>query len=744
MRNNGRVSLFLLCLLLSFGKNVFAEIPLGVTKLGPAPNGKLEPAIASDGRDFFAVWRDARTGRSEEVLGARIAADGTVLDPTGIRLGSARPVHAPRVIFLGNAYQVFWSTWSTQTGSGQLWMTRVGRDGNVLAPPRAIAEGPSLLGSYVATNGRIAVAAYVGETSDSPVGTAIHTVALDAEGNVLGHQHLTPPDVNRYHLSVTAIGDQFLAVWNSFHVASSQIEGVRLNADGERIDTVPQILGAGYDAEIAGDGTYTLAVIRHAAGNDLSFATRLIRNDLDWVSTARSIPNGAFLSDAQVLRHGAGYLVVATESHVDTRALLMMRVDAEGSPTFASSIALLPVSGVNASPRMASNGSEVMVVWVESNDSATQGYVRAQRVDPNALAARGPRIEVARSAQRQSIHDVATDGTTLVVWAEDDLLLAQRGSDAPIELARGTQLSPARVVFDGTSFIVAWSNRADSTVNVRFLDRTTGLGPQLTEATHTPGTVALVTNATSTLLAWSRGESRQIVAMSIGRQTRTFETAQRPISPDSMRAEWPAAAWNGTNFLVAWSELEYVANDDSFFGGGYESQRIRGTRVDRTLVPLDPASRVLADMPEVRDSGALLASNRREWLLGWTAQPAGSTDAVARARRLRDDLAGHGSESGVRIGEGVLEGVAFDGERYVAVWTLRDEARLAYLTSDGIPHQPVLIATAEPIDSLAFVPLGPGTIHLAYSRVSWAPEHGGVSRAFLKLVQIRMKTRPVR
>ncbi|HEX6158571.1 MAG TPA: hypothetical protein VF111_00295, partial [Thermoanaerobaculia bacterium] len=511
-------------------------------------------------------------------------------------------------------------------------------------------------------------------------------------------------------------------------------------------DRTPQILGAGYDPEIAGDGSTTLAVIRHAAGNSLAFATRVIRNDLDAVGTARTLPNGASLYEPQVIRHGAEYIVVVRESSPGETALLAMRVDAEGRPLFASSIALLGNPGVVPQQRFASNGSELLVVWVEGNPATSQGVVRAQRVDATALVARGERIEVARSAQRQTVTDLATDGTTtLAVWFEDDALLAQRGTDAPVELARGTQLSPARAIFDGTSFIVAWSNRADQTVNVRFIDRATGApGPHLSEQTHTPGNVALATNGETTLLVWSRGESRQIVAARLGSATRMFETTQRPISPDDMRADWPAAAWNGTTFLVAWSELEYVPNDDSFFGGGYQSMRIRGTRVDRTLVPLDPASRVLADAPELIDAAPLLTSNGSDWMLGWTTQPVNSVLAVARARRIRDDLTGYGSPGGVRIGEGILERVAFDGQRYVAVWTRQRETKLAYLTQDGLPHQPNVIATAEPINSIAFVPLSPGRIMLAYSRVSWAPEHGGVSRAFLKLVELRTKTRPVR
>lgn len=734
MTNNGRNLLFALLLALLLGKNIHAEVALGNVVSGPAPHLKAEPAVASDGRDYLAVWRDQRTGRTEELIAARIAANGTVLDPHGIRIGNNRPASNPRVVFLGDAYQIFWSTWSTSQGSGALWVARVGRDGRVLTQPRAIANGPSMLGSFVATNGSVAVAAYAGEIT--PAGVAIHSVTLDANANVLGYQHLTPPNVNRYHISVAKTGDGFLAAWNSFHQPSSQIEAVRLNADGEPLDAQPRLLGAGYDPELAGDGTHSLAVIRHASGNSLDVSTRLVRNDLEWVSPARTVP-GPQLSDVQVVKSGAEYLMVATAAEVQSHAVLATRINAEGLPVFASTVTMLPNSAVTSTPRVASNGTDMLVVWIEANAEVTQGFVRAQRIAPQSLDARGGQIELARSAQPQFAPAIATDGAiTLAAWLERGSIYAQRGNDTPVELGRGT--TAPRVVFDGRNFIVAWSDFSANTVNARFIDRATGaLGDELREVTQTPGAVALATNGAMTLLAWSRGETRQIVAVRLGRESQRIETVPSPLSPDDMRAEGPVAAWNGREFLAAWSELEYIANDDSPHTGGWVPQRIRGTRVNEGLLPLDPPSRILGDT-RGSDSGASLASSGGEWMLVWTSF---ENRSVIRARRLRDDLTGHGSPSGVRTSEGESARVVFDGERYVIAI---NDGRIAYLTNEGVAHQPYVVRPAEPIHSIDLAPIAPGRVAVTYDRISWAPEHGGVSRAFLTLVQLRTKSRTIR
>lgn len=69
------------------------------------------PAVASDGRDFLVVWQDDRDERSTEsdIYGARVTVQGVVLDPNGFRIsGAIHPQYAPSVAFNGRHYLVAW------------------------------------------------------------------------------------------------------------------------------------------------------------------------------------------------------------------------------------------------------------------------------------------------------------------------------------------------------------------------------------------------------------------------------------------------------------------------------------------------------------------------------------------------------------------------------------------------------------------------------------------------------------
>jgi hypothetical protein len=58
--------------------------------------------LATDGNDYLAVWTDSREGGEASLYAARIRADGTVLDPLGIRI--ANNAHAGPVVWTGSKY----------------------------------------------------------------------------------------------------------------------------------------------------------------------------------------------------------------------------------------------------------------------------------------------------------------------------------------------------------------------------------------------------------------------------------------------------------------------------------------------------------------------------------------------------------------------------------------------------------------------------------------------------------------
>jgi hypothetical protein len=750
MKITGRLLPFALLAVFLAGKNVQAEVAVGTPVLGPAPHNKIQPAVAGNGQDFFVVWRDARTGNSEEILGSRVSAEGVVLDPTGIRLGSAPVAQSPRVLWAGDSWFVIWNTQSSQDPAGHLWLTRVNRDGSIAAPPRVIANGHSMQGSYAAANGSRVVALYHVLVD---VRTTIRAVVLDTSGNTVADHQLAPSDIGRYYLSIAASSSGFLAVWNSFPTAQSQIEGVRLDATGKPLDAQPRLLATSYDPELASDGTNFLLIARNPTNpNSLTVGARAVRADLLQVGSVQPLPSGEALYTPSVLRVGSDYLVVARRVTGTLSTIEATRLDEEGAVVAQSeALATFEQPSLDPEPVAAANGQDLLVVWIEQDPNFVDATVRAQLVSAASLTPRGSAFTVTASAPLQESAAIAFDGHNhLVVWRERTGLYATRVTlDGRSLDGRGLQLTAAypgdpRVVFDGTQYVVAWTEPRTGPsgdtrgVVARFVAPQTGsLSPALRIATYPGMQVALATNGESTLLAWSGGfESRNVYAIRIGRESQQFEGVPVLLSPPGQVAENPAAAWNGSTFLVAWSEFDLEADLDVVF---YVPVRIRGTRVSTAFAPLDPASILLADAPG-SDGAPALASAGTEWLLSWASNE-------IRIRRIAATGTPEGTPEGrVVAAAGDRPAVTFDGARYVLAWRNQDEIHLAYVTPAGVPSgsQVLRIAPEQAGSPVGVSAINRGVASVVYTRVSWAPEHGGVSRVFLQNVTQGMKSRSVR
>lgn len=87
------------------------------------------PAAASDGDGYFIVW----SAGQDDARGARVSADGTVLDPLGIDLGPIDLTNGfsePAAAWNGSEYQVAWRR--RIAGADQLYGNRVRSDSTVL------------------------------------------------------------------------------------------------------------------------------------------------------------------------------------------------------------------------------------------------------------------------------------------------------------------------------------------------------------------------------------------------------------------------------------------------------------------------------------------------------------------------------------------------------------------------------------------------------------------------------------
>src|SRR5947209_7121575 len=91
----------------AFGSEVRLGPETPLTSLGPATAAAFEqlwPDVASNGRDFLAVWTDLREGKSA-VYTSRLTTEGQPFEPFGHRVAYAS---AARVSSAGDDYLIVW------------------------------------------------------------------------------------------------------------------------------------------------------------------------------------------------------------------------------------------------------------------------------------------------------------------------------------------------------------------------------------------------------------------------------------------------------------------------------------------------------------------------------------------------------------------------------------------------------------------------------------------------------------
>jgi hypothetical protein len=74
------------------------------------PSEQYDPAVTSNGSEYFVVWTDYREDNNHDIYGARVSGEGVVLDTSGIGVCTqASNQFAPAVTFDGTSYVVAWA-----------------------------------------------------------------------------------------------------------------------------------------------------------------------------------------------------------------------------------------------------------------------------------------------------------------------------------------------------------------------------------------------------------------------------------------------------------------------------------------------------------------------------------------------------------------------------------------------------------------------------------------------------------
>lgn len=737
--------------IVAFAAPLFAaspEYPIGATVSTPAANYRAGASIATDGTDFFTVWADSRSSWSGAIIGTRVKRSGQVLDPLGLRISTSGSASLPNVVWDGAAYLVIWTSDYTS-----VYAARIDRDGRVVMAPRVIVENGATSGSrYAASNGNVTVVAYRSYRSGPHLPARI--VVLGRDGNTLHDESLAPDNSSfRTGFAVAANSSRFAVAWGTnpgFDMWKTIVEAVALTPDGHVIGT-PVNVGSGEAPAIGTDGSGFAILSRKWSEARVDLLSRTVNADLTEVSAEQNLVNGYNVDLPSVLWRGDRYEVVAGvralwwDGKYDIASIELDRdgdrlaVRSRGNVDGGESTAQAVVA--------ATNGADVLTAF-NANTPTTFGTQIFGRVYRGSSLIYDVQSILSWSGNKQTNPEIALSAFGLFAgWTEESGVYATRIDPQGRSLdGRGVQLTTtslrARVAFDGTNYVVAWLDWGF--IGVRYIAPLNGATvAEVRVPTSTWRGLALAVSPEATYVVFTEERVR---VTRIPHATHTPDPVPLTVSPEDMLVGDSAASWNGSALLVTWTEIAIPRGDPPIEIG----TKILGARVTAGLSLLDPAPLTIA-ATNVEDEwfsfGApSVASNGKDWLV---ITDLNREHVIARRVLSNGMVEGNGPAT---IAAGFAPVATWDGMRYAVAWReapvpTSSNLRLALA---AVPESGALVATRRTIvatqtaESLPSIARSGDEVAVAYTRISFRPEHTGVERSYFRVMDLAQKGRVVR
>ena len=611
----------------------------GNPSYGPGVNDQRKPAIASDGISYLIVWEDYRAGSYSDIYGARVSVDGTLLDPPGIAISTApRYQGFPAIAFDGINYLVVWQDTRDPSGT-RIYGTRVSTGGVVLDPngiPISTAAGNQGYPA-IAFNGTNCLAVW----EDTRSGTTgdIYGARISTDGSVLDPNGIAinSSASSQSDPDVASDGTDWFVVWSDPRTGLSyDIYGTRVSADGSVLDpngiTISSAAKDQLYPSVAFNGADYFVVWQDFRSNwtyDI-YCTRVSRSgtvlDPAGIAISTAINHHQYPS---VVFDGTNCLVVwADKRNGPDYDIFAARVDTAGSVIDTGGIPVSIVVNNQWWPATAAGGTNCLIVWEDSRNGAkTDIYGARLSKGGNVLDPAG--MSVSTSANDEWLPAIAFNGTNyLVVWEDyraglnSDIYgvrVSQSGAvldpaGIAVSTAPGNQNWPA-VASDGTNYLVVW------------MDSRSGIYPHIYGTRITQGGTVLDPNG---------------IAICTAANDQNF----------------PAVAFAGTNYLVAWQDYRS--------GSSYD---IYGARVSQGGAVLDPAGIAICTAASDQWSPAM-ASNGASCLVVWQDHRSGSSYDIYGARVGADGsvLDQNGIAISTAASWQMSPAATSDGTDYLVVW----------------------------------------------------------------------------
>jgi hypothetical protein len=651
--------------------------------LAGEPDRQGLAACASDGEQYLAVWEDDHGGR--HISGSRVSAQGVVLDPFDIAITEPqtnRSPAAPAVCFVGSDYLVVWT--DVVNGTPMVLGCRVGRDGVLLdsipirisSTPRpqagvgAASDGVNSL--VVWQNGGAADSATIYGARVGPTGVVLDSisfpipesaaaqaepaVAFDGSGWFVVWSQSRPDsglDILGRHLGLNGAvldshdvvisnaardqdapcvafdGTDCLVAWSDFRNSNAgDIYGARVTGSGDVPDSngieICRHDGVQHEPALAFSGAFWLAGWADGRyGNDI-YGTRV--NPDGSVVDPGGYPirsGGGSEQYPAVCADSSGRSLVAWENG----DIWAARLDSSGTVVDTSGLPLSCVISTQDCPAVASDGANYLAVWDNAGPLGTT--ICAGRVSPTGQSLDASHLNLS-APNTGYLPAVAFGSNYLAVWWESSDSIALRACRVT---AAGAVLDSGGIGF-GTQY---WQWDAE----------------------------AVASDGSNFLVVWDAEPLTQganhIYGIRISAEGSVLDTPFTVVGDTIHGAYYPAVAFNGSDYLVAWADYDWNRWVWS----------IRAARVSPAGVVRDSSSILLAsgfaDYPY-----PAVTSDGTNWLVAWSGTIDGGTYQVRASRVSPDGAVIPAPPVPIALARdsssGATPHAVFDGADYVVTW----------------------------------------------------------------------------
>jgi hypothetical protein len=482
-----------------------------------APPLQMSPQVAFGDGVYLVVWEDLRAGDASVIYGARVSAQGEVLDPVGRVISYAQQSSMPRCAFDGQTFLVVWAAtdrtvgarvapdgtlldaepfaigdpgtnWADVTSGGteslvlaesdeRMGLQRVASDGSLVgAATQLSSDGAIHTEARIASNHETALALWTQVNPQGSPAQHLQLVRTTLDGSVLEETTL-PAGGGAWSHDVGSNGSDYLVTWGTYE---GQLLARRYGADGVALDDEPLVLGSSSRPTVsAAPDAYLVAT----ADSGIGPATPPVVVAVDAATGAVGAPVtlGSVPTDTIAVAFGeSSHLAVYTDAP-QFGGLWMERLGAgaaqlDAAPTRVAGAA----ANAQSSPALALTDDGVVLAWCD--DRAEGPLVLAQRLAHDGAAVDAAPIEVATlpagAACTAAVAHVA-GGPSLVAWSN----AAANGSVAARMLQDGqavgsvialadlgpnadasTRLSHPTVGVLGDGFVVSWVLKDDALI----------------------------------------------------------------------------------------------------------------------------------------------------------------------------------------------------------------------------------------------------------------------------------------